>query len=75
MIHTQYGLDFEDLQDLCKGKLQWRKCLDCDVNGIQYWDGNTGEGVSPTPSGIDPECLDKGSCETCYGLGYYFYRV
>lgn len=64
-----------DLQDLCKGKIQWRKCPDCDVNGIQYWDGDTGMGVSSNPSGIDAEKIDSGSCETCGGVAYLFFRV
>jgi len=75
MIHSQYGIDLEDLQLLCKGKIQWRKCPDCDVNGLQYWDGKTGEGVNTSPSGIDPEWLERGGCETCLGLSYQLFYV
>lgn len=73
MIHNQHGIDLDDLKQLCKGKIAWRKCQDCDVNGIQYWDNTTGEGLSHTPSGINPENLDKGNCMTCFGLGYHLY--
>jgi hypothetical protein len=75
MIHNQYGLDFDDLKELCKGRLHWRKCCDCDSNGQQYWDDSTGEGLSNTPSGINPENLSRDNCETCFGLGYHFYRT
>lgn len=74
MLHTRHGIDLEELQDLIKGKIKARKCPDCDVNGIQYWDGATGEGVNNTPSGIDSKNLESCSCETCYGLGYILYR-
>lgn len=39
-----FPIDAEDLQDICKGKIIWSKCPDCDVNGIQYWDGETSLG-------------------------------
>ena len=67
--------DQQDLKDLCKGKIQWRKCQDCDANGIQYWDGFTGEGVCNNPSHIHPDRIDYGGCDTCGGIGYIFYRV
>ena len=74
MIHSQHGLDMDELKKLVRGGVHWRKCLMCDLNGLQYWDGKTGEGLSASPSGIDQEWLERGSCETCYGLGFYFYR-
>ena len=43
------SMEAEELRDLCKGKIQWRKCQDCDVDGFQYWDGITGEGVLQQP--------------------------
>lgn len=73
MIHTRYGIDLDELKMICKGKIGWRKCPDCDVNGLQYWDGETGLGVNNTPSGINPEWLESGACETCEGLGYQLY--
>ena len=72
-IRTSMGA--EELQDLCKGKIQWRKCQDCDVDGFQYWDGITGEGVCNNPSHIAPERVESGRCETCGGIAYQFYRV
>lgn len=74
MIHTQYGLDMDDLKELVQGRLHWKKCPMCDLNGIQYWDGETGEGLNNSPSGISPEWLASGNCEDCHGLGFYFYR-
>lgn len=47
----------------------------CDNNGYEYWDGESGMGVSPTPSGINPDNLAYGPCEECKGLGFYFFRV
>lgn len=75
MIHTRYGIDIDELKLFCKGKIQSRKCNDCDSNGLQYWDGETGMGVSHTPSGINPEWLSWDSCETCHGLGYHLFYV
>lgn len=66
--------DIETIRGIIKGSIVPRKCPDCDVNGIQYWDGETGLGVSPTPSGIDPEWLDWGTCETCKGLSYILHK-
>jgi len=75
MIHNSSGIDLDDLKLLCKGQIQWRKCLCCDTDGQQYWDNSTGEGLSHTPSGIAPENLDRGPCENCLGLGFILYRV
>lgn len=74
-IHTQHGIDIEELKDLIKGKIQWRKCPECDNNGLQYFDGATGMGVSSSPSGIDPEELAWENCDNCYGLAYILYYV
>lgn len=30
------SMEAEELHDLCKGKIQWRKCQDCDVDGFQW---------------------------------------
>ena len=68
-------MEAEELQDLCKGKIHWRKCQDCDVDGFQYWDGFAGEGVCNNPSNIAPDRVEKGRCETCGGIAYQFYRV
>lgn len=70
MIHTRYGLDFDDLYNLVRDKIRIVKCKDCDINGVQYWDNRYDEGLQNNPSGIDPEYLDRGSCENCHGLGY-----
>ena len=69
------SMEAEELRDLCKGKIQWRKCQDCDVDGFQYWDGIIGEGVCNNSFHIEPERMEKGRCETCGGVGYQFYRV
>lgn len=74
-IHTQHGIDIEELKDLIKGKIQWRKCPECDNNGLQYFDGATGMGVSASPSGIDPEELAWENCDNCHGLAYILYYV
>lgn len=63
----------QDLVDICKGKLDWKKCKDCDCNGLQYYDGSTGLGVSHSPSGINEEFLAYEECDTCGGIGYMFY--
>lgn len=69
-IHTRNGLDIDDLRELITGKLKVEKCPCCDVNGRQYWDGETGEGLNNTPSGINPEWLQSEACENCHGLGF-----
>lgn len=69
-IHTRHGLDFDDLYKMVRGKVNITKCPCCDSNGIQYWDGETGEGVKDNPSGINPEWLERGPCENCHGLGF-----
>ena len=66
-------LDAEEVRDLILGKLKYRKCPCCDNNGVEYWDGETGMGASPSPSGINPEWLAWGSCENCNGLGFILY--
>ena len=64
--------DAEELQAICKGKISWTKCPDCDTNGWQYWDGEIGEGVCNNPSYINPERVDRDGCETCGGIAYLF---
>lgn len=66
-----HGLDSEDVQRMIKGNYKFQKCLHCDVNGVQYWDSSTGEGVNSSPVGIPKENLDYGACEECNGYGYY----
>jgi len=73
-IHNQYGIGFDDLFELVRGKITWKKCPVCDANGRQYWDGKTGEGVCSSPSGIDPEFLESDGCENCNGLGFNLFR-
>ena len=73
-LHTDHGLDFDELYALVRGKVIWNKCKSCDASGIQYYDGKTGEGLSKSPSGIDVEWLEKTSCEYCGGLGYIVYK-
>ena len=76
MAHfTVHGLELEDLRKLALGKLQWKKCPCCDLNGQQYWDNSTGEGLSPGPSHIDPVNLDQQNCENCFGVGYILFEV
>ena len=75
MIHTRYGIDLDELKELCKGRIQWRKCQDCDTEGRQYWDGRYDAGLQPGPSGIPPEHLESDNCDTCEGLGYILFRV
>lgn len=53
-------LDKEETRDLILGKLKYRKCPCCDNQGMEYWDGQTGMGANPSPSGIDPEWLTWG---------------
>jgi hypothetical protein len=74
MLYTANGIDFDELKDLCRNKIQWRKCQSCDTDGQQYWDGRYGEGVQPNPSGIPPEHLERGNCEDCFGIGFVLYR-
>jgi hypothetical protein len=75
-IHTQHGIDIEELKYLIKGKIQWRKCPECDNNGLQYFDGSTGLGVAPYPlPGIPEEDLASENCDNCYGLAYILYYV
>lgn len=69
-IHTQHGLDFGDLYKYVRGQVDATKCPCCDINGQQYWDGATGEGVNSSPAGIAPENLERGACDNCHGLGF-----
>jgi len=66
-------LDLEETRDLILGKLKYRKCPYCDNTGREYWDGDTGLGVSPSPIGIDPDKLAQGPCDNCEGLGFILY--
>ena len=72
---TTHGLELEDVRKLALGKIQWKKCPCCDLNGQQYWDNSTGEGLSPSPSYIEPEKLDHQNCENCLGVGFIFFEV
>ena len=74
-LHTNRGLDFDDLYKLVRGNVAIKKCPCCDVDGLQYWDGATGLGVKDNPSGIDPEFLDQGPCDNCAGLGFLLFEV
>lgn len=74
-IHTRYGIEIDELKDLILGKIHWRKCPMCDADGRQYWDGETGMGVSASPSGINPEWLEWDNCDNCHGLGYILYYI
>lgn len=74
-IHTENGIDLDELRDLCLGKLQWRKCQCCDNNGRQYWDSRYTMGMLSNPSGIPEEHLDSDTCYNCFGLGFILYKV
>jgi hypothetical protein len=74
-IHSYKGVDLPTLRQICKGEIQWRKCPDCDAEGLQHWDYTTGEDVSPASSGIPKENIESAPCTTCKGLGYQLYRV
>lgn len=74
-IHTQHGLDFQELYDLVRNKVSWKNCESCDANGRQYYDSSTGEGLSKSPSGIDKEWLECTSCEDCGGLGFILFTI
>lgn len=65
-------LEWEEIRLLARKKAHYVKCPCCDIDGLQYWDGATGEGVSNSPSGIDPEWLERGNCENCEGIGFLF---
>ena len=43
-------LDMEEVRDLILGKLKYRKCPECDNNGLQYWynDPTTTHTLEPT---------------------------
>lgn len=62
--------DQEVVKGIILGTIKYRKCPSCDNNGRIYWDGQTGMGESSSPSNIDPEWLDYGTCPYCEGLGY-----
>lgn len=75
IIHTRYGIEFDELYKYVRGQIIARKCPCCDSNGRQYWDGKTGEGVKDNPSGIDPEWLESDGCDNCNGLGFLLQEV
>ena len=66
-------LDTEEVRDLILGELKYRKCPNCDNNGLEYWDNETGLGVSSSPVGIPKENIECGACDNCNGLGYILY--
>ena len=66
-------LDTEDVRNLILGKLKHRKCPCCDNNGRVYYDGESGMGISASPSGINPDNLAIESCENCSGLAFILY--
>ena len=68
-------LETEDVRDLIEGRLKYRKCPCCDSNGRVWYDGRTGEGVSPYPPAHIPyHALFCERCDNCEGLGYILYR-
>lgn len=72
-IRTPYGLDFEDLCNLVRNEVSWKKCQSCDNNGRVWYDDSICESVQSSPSGIPKENLASDSCKDCDGLGYFFY--
>ena len=68
MLHTFRN---EELRDIILGKTTFKKCLSCDNNGQEWWDGDTGLGVgSVPPTGIPHENISHVDCDNCNGLGY-----
>ena len=67
-------LEWEEVRMLAREQAYFVKCPCCDMDGLQYWDGETGLGVSNTPSGINPEWLCSGYCDNCEGIGFLFKR-
>lgn len=60
-------VDTDWLRDVILGKIRFKKCMSCDMNGREWW---TEEGVLIHPSQAKPEEHCSGMCEVCSGLGY-----
>lgn len=66
----RFDLDRLEMRAIALDKFSVRKCPCCDNNGMIYYDGETGLGVSSSPSGINPEWLTSVLCDECEGVGY-----
>lgn len=44
---TYHEFTNEQLRDIIFGRVQHRKCTACDNNGIQYYNGETGDSSLP----------------------------
>ena len=62
-------LTSEELRRIILGKTVYRKCPNCDENGIEYWDEN-GENVGPAPKEEWTDNYEQGECANCDGVGY-----
>lgn len=68
-MYNYFEFSRDELRGIILGKIQYRKCPNCDVNGREYWDEN-GEGAGPYPRPEWGDNYESGSCENCDGLGY-----
>lgn len=57
----------QEMIDTIKGKMKWRKCLNCEGSGWENWDEDgcdVRHGMTSNPE----RC--SGECEDCNGIGY-----
>ena len=61
-------VEVEWLRDVILGKIAFKKCPQCDMNGTEYW---TRDGISIHPTQVkDILEVERGSCQNCDGLGF-----
>jgi hypothetical protein len=69
-VYSRYiDVEIDWLRDMIRGKIIFRKCPDCDKDGLVFFDEN-GQNASPNPRPEWGENYDSSQCETCEGLGY-----
>lgn len=56
------------LNRVIRGKIQFRKCPSCDIDGIelQRYNSETGEPCDPE----DPDRMEPEPCRDCDGIGF-----
>lgn len=74
MTHT-HELSKETLRAIIFGQIQYKKCPNCDNNGMIHYNGETGDGALPYSLPEWGEWAETEECEQCSGLGFVSYRA
>lgn len=70
-----YELSKEELRDVIFGRIQYRKCPACDNDGVEWYNGKTGDAARPFPDPSWGKWTESQECPECDGLGFVPFYV